>query len=764
MKQVLRKGLKDIVVDEVPDPIVRAHHVLVAPAYSLISSGTETADIHREGILKEVADNPSHISKVLDVMRQNGPTGTIREVRAKFSDYAVLGYSGAGVVVDVHPTVTDLRLGDRVAYGGQGTGHGECIMTGRNLVARIPERVPFQDACFATLGSIAMNAVRIANLSLGDSVVVIGLGLVGQLIAQLARLQGGTVIATDLNPARAALARELGVDHVVAGGDAADAAVAALTDGRGADCVIVAAAAKSAAPAQAALRMTRDRGRIVVVGAVEMSFPWEQMYLKEVQLLMARAYGPGSYDPAYEQQGRDYPLPYVRWTENRNMEEFLRLLGAGRVRVEPLVTHRFALEEAPAAYDAIMTPGTTSLAVLLQYPAADRIAQLGGADAGLPEGASVYTPKRRVDIPANAAAHSGKFKVALAGAGNISRWAHLPALKALDGVALHAVYSSGGARGKSYGLRFGAAFVTSSYEELLNDPNVDAVLIASRNQHHARETLAALRAGKHVFVEKPMALTEAECVDILRAERETGRTVMVGFNRRFAPFYVEQQRQLARRSGPAVINCRVNSPGIAGGYWMADPSIGGAILGEACHFTDLFAWLLQSEPVSVSAFSLPTDVPEPVGINNMVASFSFADGSIANLTYCTVGSRTSGGERVEVFAAGIGAVTEDFKRLILNGGMRTSRSRMFADKGYGPQMAEFVSAARAGRVSSVSALDGARSTLMCLRMIESVHAGGQPMVIDISNLGATGDAAARQPSTPRKDGGHLQDAALAGTS
>ncbi|WP_284352980.1 bi-domain-containing oxidoreductase [Roseisolibacter agri] len=713
--------------------------MLVAPAFSLISSGTETADIHRDGILKEVADNPSHVRKVLDVMMQNGPAGTIREVRAKFSDYAVLGYSGAGVVIDVHPSVTDLAVGDRVAYGGQGTGHGECIMTGRNLVARLPDEVPFEHACFATLGSIALNAVRIANLSLGDTVVVVGLGLVGQLIAQLARLQGGSVIATDLNPTRTALAREMGADQIVAGGDGAEAAVASLTGGRGADCVIVAAAAKSAAPAQAALRMVRDRGRIVVVGAVEMSFPWEQMYMKEVQLLMARAYGPGSYDPVYEQQGRDYPLPYVRWTENRNMEEFLRLVGTGRVQLDPLITHRFALDEAPAAYDVIMTPGTTSLAVLLRYPAADRIAR---ATEDVTPGAPVYAPTRRVDIPANAAGHPGKFKVALAGAGNISRWAHLPALKALDDVVLHAVYSSGGARGKSYGLRFGAAFVTSSYDELLRDPNVDAVLVASRNQHHARETLAALRAGKHVFVEKPMALTEDECREIVAVERDTGRTVMVGFNRRFAPFYVEQKRQLARRSGPAVINCRVNSPGISGGYWMADPAIGGAILGEACHFTDLFAWMLDSEPVEVVAFSLPTDVPEPVGINNMTAAFRFADGSVANLTYCTVGSRTSGGERVEAFAAGVGVVTEDFKRLVINGSTRRTRSRMFADKGYAPQMAEFVAAARGGRPSSVPASAGARSTLMCLRMIESAQAGGRPMAIDLAGLLAPAAAAA----------------------
>jgi len=269
---------------------------------------------------------------------------------------------------------------------------------------------------------------------------------------------------------------------------------------------------------------------------------------------------------------------------------------------------------------------------------------------------------------------------------------------------------------------------------VLGDPAVDAVLIASRNQKHAPEAIAALRAGKHVFVEKPMALTEEESRAVCEAERESGRTLMVGFNRRFAPYYVAQQERLARRSGPAVLNCRVNSPGISGSYWMADPAIGGAILGEACHFTDLFAWLLRSEPVSVSAYSLPMDVEEPIGYNNVAASFRFADGSIANLTYCTVGSRTSGGERVEAFAPGIGVSTEDFKRLTVSGTVRTGHKKMFADKGYLPQMASFVASARAGAESAVPALAGARATMMCLRMMESAAAGGAPVAIDVRDV------------------------------
>ena len=718
MKQVIRKGLSDIIVDDVPAPALRPHHVLVQPAFSLISSGTETASIHKDGVMKAVAENPSHIRKVLDVMRVNGPTRTISEVAAKFSDYAVLGYAGAGWVIDRHPSVTDLSIGDRVSYGGEGTGHGEVILTGRNLVARVPEGVGLDHASFTTLGSIALNAVRIAQLSLGETVVVIGLGLVGQLIAQLARLQGGRVIAVDLAPARVELAAQLGATHALVGGESLAEDVRALTDGVGADCVIIAAAAKSAVPCEQGLRVCRDRGRLVVVGAVEMSFPWIEMYLKEIQLFMARAYGPGSYDAAYERGGQDYPLPYVRWTENRNMEAFLQLVASGSLRLDPLVTHRFALDDAPRAYATIMDASVRSLAVLLQYPSP------APSPVAAPDGMPAEDRRllgRTVQVPGTST--TDRLQIALVGAGNIARWAHMPALKKSGRAQLRAVYSANGARGKSYSLRFGARYATSDFDALLADAELDAVLITSRNQDHARQALAALRAGKHVLVEKPMALTEAECRELCIAERESTGLLMVGFNRRFAPYYVEVHELLKRRQGPVVINCRVNSPGISGDYWMADPAIGGAIVGEACHFTDLFAYLVGAEPETVSAYSLPTDTPEPIGENNLVASLRFADGSVANLTYCTVGSRTSGGERLEVFAPGLGVVTEDFRRISVRGAMARSRSRMFADKGYNEQFAAFCQAARDGGPSPVSALDGARSTIMCLRMLESARTG-----------------------------------------
>ncbi|MDQ3043478.1 MAG: bi-domain-containing oxidoreductase, partial [Acidobacteriota bacterium] len=591
MKQVIRRGLKEIIVDEVPDPVASTNHVLVRPFYSLISSGTETADIHKEGIVKEVAENPSHLKKVYDVMMKTHPAGTIREVRAKFSDYAILGYAGAGVVVEKHPSVMDLAIGQRVSYGGEGTGHGETLNIGRNLAARIPDEVPFQHACFTTLGAIAMNAVRQADIQVGDSVAVIGLGLVGQLVAQLVRCQGGIVIATDLQKSRTELARKTGADFVVPGGESAVAEVQALTEGRGADVVIVAAASKSPAPVQTAIKMCRDRGRLVIVGIMPLEMAHGEMYMKELKLIMARAYGPGSYDANYEKRGQDYPLPYVRWTENRNMEEFLRLLAMKRIDVAPLISHEFPLEEAPRAYDTIMDGKTDSLAVLLRYPVNE------SADA-----LADFKPKRKVEINApTARLDKNELRFALIGAGNLVRWEHLPALQKIPNTKLQAVYSARGAKGKGYGIRFNAEYTTSDYQEILNDKEIDVVLVASRHREHAAQTVAALNAGKHVFVEKPMAITEQECRDIVGAVRASGKQVTVGFNRRFAPYYAEMKSQIAKRTGEAVINIRMNASYMNSDFWGATMEEGGAIIGEAVHMVDLMRFFLDSDPVSISA-------------------------------------------------------------------------------------------------------------------------------------------------------------------
>lgn len=399
------------------------------------------------------------------------------------------------------------------------------------------------------------------------------------------------------------------------------------------------------------------------------------------------------------------------------MEEFLRQIALGRLQLQPLITHQFALEEAAQAYQTIMNPASNSLAVLLQYPS------LTSANV------TAFEPQRRIQVPARTEPPAD-LRVALVGAGNLARWVHLPNLKKMPRVALHAVHSASGARGKSYAERFGAAYSCSDYEEILRDPKIDVVLIVSRHQHHFSQALAALQAGKHVFLEKPMALTEEECRQLYRAVEETGKQLTVGFNRRFAPFYVEQKKSLSRRTSPAIVNCRMNSPGLSGSFWAADPAYGGAIVGEGCHFVDLMYWLLESEPVSVSAYCLPIGKQDPIGENNMVASFRYADGSIGNLTYCTVGSKTSGGEHVEVFAQGVGVVTEDFKSLTVKTETKRERSRWWPEKGHGAQLEAFLKGILSGQQPDVTVRDGARATIGCLRMLESAKTSN-PCVIDL---------------------------------
>lgn len=708
MKQVFRKGLKHIVVAEAPAPMLVPNHVLVNPVYSLISSGTELASIHDEALIKEVAYNPSQLRKVWDGFKAMGPGPTIAEVRAKFKEYAALGYAGAGIIVDRHPSVTGVSVGDRVAYGGEGTGHGETILASENLVVKVPENVPFEHACFTTLGSIALNSVRISELGVGDVVAVVGLGLVGQLVIQLAQLQGARTIGIDLRKDRVELARKLGADLVLDGSVSVTDEVKAFTNGLGADCVIVAAASKSSAPCHLALEICRDRGTIVVVGAVDLSFPWNDMYMKEIRLLMSRAYGPGSYDPQYEVRGHDYPISYVRWTEKRNMEEFLRLLSSGRIHLQPLITHEFDLADAPHAYETVKDPAASSLGVLLRYP-----------ETEVTREPRQFKPEQRVTLHTKAS--ESDLRVALVGAGNLARWAHLPALKRISNVSLHAVCSASGARGNTYARRFGASYFCSDYRQVLDDPKIDVVMVLSRNQHHFSQAYEALMAGKHVFVEKPMALTEFECRELYKAVVVSGKQLTVGFNRRFAPFYKALKQSVVRRSGPAVIDCRVSSPGISGSYWMADPSIGGAIIGEAVHFVDLMYWLLEAEPTAVSAYCLPTGKTDPVGENNMVATFRFADGSIATLNYSTIGSRGAQGERVEVFAKGMTSLVQDFKRFESTTQTKRRRSTFWAHKGYEDQLRSFFRSIATGEAPDITVRDGARATLVCVEMLKSAQ-------------------------------------------
>jgi len=368
-----------------------------------------------------------------------------------------------------------------------------------------------------------------------------------------------------------------------------------------------------------------------------------------------------------------------------------------------LISHEFALEDAPKAYETIMNGnGGGSLAVVLKYPVNDSF-----------DAIESFKPNRKIVVNAQPV-NKDEIKFALVGAGNLAKWAHLPAINKISGAKLHAVHSNSGARGKSYAMRFGANYASSDYEEILNDKDVDAILIASRHKDHAKQAIDALEAGKHVFIEKPMAITIEECQKIYRAVESSGKQLMVGFNRRFAPYYVEMKNNLKGRTSPMIVSCRMNSPGIENG-WAAEASQGGVVLGEGCHFVDLMYWLTESEPVSVSAYNF--------GDHNVAASLKFADGSIGNFIYTVVGSESSGGEMVEVFAPGVSVLSEDFKRLVVKRKKRDGRSKIFAAKGYQEQLESFVRSLKQGSETAITAIDGTRATLGCLLILESARTG-----------------------------------------
>jgi len=454
--------------------------------------------------------------------------------------------------------------------------------------------------------------------------------------------------------------------------------------------------------------MLRDRGRLVIVGAVPLNFPWGPMYAKEIRLTMARAYGPGSYDEAYEIRGIDYPIAYVRWTENRNMREFLELVAERRVSVQPLVTHEFPLDKAAEAYRQIIDEPNQTLAVVLRYESA-------GQQRIHPD-----ITMRTVNLPQ--AKPSAQFGVALIGASNIARWAHIPSVRANKATYLRAVCASRGAAAKGYADRFSAAVATTDMSQVLNDSEVKIVLITTRHSQHAPVVMQSLLAGKHVFVEKPMAVTEADCREIIEAEAKSGHIVCVGFNRRYAPVYRKTKQLLKERPEPVLITVTMNAAWVSANSWIhAEEEGGGAIVGEAVHFFDLFCWLTDEEPISVSALALGGELPAAIRNNNMVVTVRLSGGSVGCLIYTTQGHNGGVQERLETKAGGRTIIAEDLKRLIVQGKPLSGIHRITPDRGYHELFDDFIAALMANNPSPVPAADGMRATVIAQKALQSIE-------------------------------------------
>lgn len=708
MKQVLqyvRSG--ETAVAEVPEPAAKSGGVVVRNVASLISAGTEKMliDFAGKSLLGKARERPDLVKQVMDKVRKDGLAPTVQTVWSRLDQPLPLGYSCAGVVEQVGRGAEEFAPGQAVACAGMGSAsHAEAVFVPRNLVVPIPEGVDFGDAAYVTLGAIALQGVRVADARLGESVAVIGLGLLGQLAVQLLKAAGCRVIGVDLDPAKTALALEMGADAAVVRTDDVAAAVQAFTGGVGADAVLIAAATESNDPMELAAEIARDRASVTVVGAVRMDVPRKPFYEKELDLRLSRSYGPGRYDPEYEERGRDYPIGYVRWTERRNMAEFLRLVAAGRVTPSRLTTHRFPIGDAVRAYEVI-TGGTGEAfaGVLLEYPRAP-----GGVRT----------------LPLRTAGHAkpGAVRMGFVGAGNFARAVLLPAFRRAEGVSLVGVSTATGMNARTTGDKFGFRYCTTDTAALLADPEIDAVAVTTRHDSHARFAAQALRAGKAVFLEKPLAIDEAGLAEVLEAAVETGEVLAVGFNRRFSPLAAAMRDAFAAGQ-PRAITYRINAGAIPASHWVHHPEEGGGrIIGEVCHFVDFCQFLTADVPEEVFAHALGG--PEGGLHDTVTVSLRFAGGSVATIGYFATGDRSFAKERVEMFGGGVAAVLDDFRSLTVSrGGKQTRTRRMSQDKGFAEEVEAFVSAVRGGGAPPVPLASLAATTRTTFAIEESLRTG-----------------------------------------
>jgi predicted dehydrogenase/threonine dehydrogenase-like Zn-dependent dehydrogenase len=685
MKSVIQ-NLKSgkLQVAEVPPPALQHGGVLVRVRRSLISLGTEKAviDLANKGPLGKARARPDLARKVINKAKQEGFWNTYQVVRNLISSPIPLGYSTAGEVIAVGAEAVEFRIGDRVACAGLNyASHAEVNYVPRNLAVKIPEDLSYDAACFVTLGAIAMQGVRLAEIELGEKVVVMGLGLVGQLAAQLARCAGATVLATDLDASKVEMAVKLGAHFAAPDPNLLANAVARLTGGQGADAVLICAATKSDEPARLAAEVARLKGRVVIVGDVGMGLERRPFFDKELKLVVSRSYGPGRYDPAYEKRGIDYPLPYVRWTEGRNMHSFLELAARGEVRVEPLITHRFPIEEAEAAYRLVTGERhERAVAILLEYENDE--------------------PQRaRVDLPATSRAIKRPIRIGVIGAGQFAKGVLLPAFAKQRSARLRAFCTSTGLTSKDVAERYGASYCTSDPAEIINDPEIDAVLIATRHDRHAPLTIEALRTGKAVFVEKPLAITPESLADL----REVAQSVeeprlMAGFNRRFSPLAARLKDFFAAGRDTKFISCRVNAGAVPPESWVLDPLEGGGrIIGEVCHFVDLICYLTGAEPRRIFAESLAGPGHPALERDSVAVTLRMSDDSIGMIHYLANGDASLPKEYIEMFGGRRSAVLDNFRSLALHHDNRRRRHRLVNQaKGHAEEVAAFIQALESG--------------------------------------------------------------------
>lgn len=707
MKQVFIDPREGVVVLDVPAPTRPPGWVLVRTLASIISSGTERTAAAASGnpIRRAIAD-PSIALRVAERIRRAGVASAVGAVQERLARLTPVGYSLAGVVVEVDESdggPSSVKFGQLVACAGTGyANHAEYAAVPRNLVVPAPDGISPRQAAFGTLGAIALQAVRRCDPDIGETIAVVGMGLVGQLIAAIATRAGCRVIGVEPRRERARLALDAGwVREFAEPGSAADAMVRRVAEGNGVDAVILAAATPSDDPINWAARSTRERGRVVVVGDIGLDIDREPFYRRELDLRLSRSYGPGRYDPTYEEGGIDYPRAQVRWTEGRNIGAFLAMLGPGGINVDRLVSQSHPIENAAAGFAGIAEG--KALAVELTYPDALSLAQ----------------PARRIELGTRREARPGTIGLGIVGVGTFARATRIPDTRQTRGVEIVGVAARSPGTARRAAEFTGARFCVTDPAELIADPDVDAVMVLTRHDSHASIAAAALRAGKHVFVEKPLGLTIEECREVCNAAETAGRVAAIGFNRRLAPLTRELRVWLESRSGPITLTYHVEAGQLPADHWLLDSSLGGGrIVGEACHFGDLMAWLIGWPPTTVRAMA-----PSPIdAANELTALFGFGDGSIGTLVYSASGHSGLGKERLLGARDGGSFELNDFETLHFADERGTRRVAAGADpKGHRAIVADFIQSIQTGAPPAASAIDGAWATAATRAAVRSAR-------------------------------------------
>lgn len=721
MKQVLQSlSTGAVSLTEVPAPLARPQSLLIATRCSLVSAGTERMllEFGKANWLMKARQQPDKVRDVLNKMRTEGVLTTMEAVRSKLDQPLELGYCNVGTVLETGPGLDAIEKGQRVVSNG---GHAQLVHVGRNLCAAVPDAVDDETASFTVLAAIGLQGVRLAQPTIGECFVVTGLGLIGLLTAQILLAQGCRVLGIDPDPARRVLAEGFGCVTVSSSdADGVLAAAAAFSDNHGVDAVLITASTKSSAPVSQAARMCRKRGRIVLIGVTGLELSRADFYEKELTFQVSCSYGPGRYDPLYERAGQDYPRAFVRWTEQRNFQAVLDLMASKRIDCAPLISHRFELDAAEDAFD-LLTSSAKSMGIILRYPNID--------EATLTQRTlSISEPAKSRDlaqtVPKAAESEATEPKVVVLGAGNYASRVLLPALRS-TGAELSTLVSAGGASAVHVGRKLGFRVAATDSKAALCDPETNVVVIATRHDQHASQVLAALEAGKHVFCEKPLCLSEEELNSIEAAATPDSR-IMVGFNRRFAPMVKTIEVCLSERNAPASFIFTVNAGAIPADHWIQDPDVGGGrIIGEACHFIDLMRHLAKSEITRVSVQSAPPE-GSVTQTDTCDISLSFADGSHGVIHYYANGHKGYAKERFEVFCGGRVLQMDNYLRLKSWGWPKQRNQRAWRqNKGQTACLQAFMDAIRNGEPAPIPWPELIETTRASLRAAALSGRGGE---------------------------------------